>query len=208
MPEQFSLDLSPAKKSAPRVLYFDLETKKSAGEVGGWGNINKMGMACAVLYDTLDEAYHVYDEKDVQDLITHLQKADLIVGFNHIRFDYTVLNGYSSTRFSDLPNLDMLVEVEKIIGHRLKLNSLVASTLGETKSADGLQSLQWVKEGKMDLVREYCKKDVEVTRNLFEHGAREGFVCYEKMGDRVKIPVQWNTDQLIRAQKERGSTSP
>ncbi|NCZ97068.1 helicase, partial [bacterium] len=28
-----------------KVVYFDLETQKIAAEVGGWGHIDKMGLA-------------------------------------------------------------------------------------------------------------------------------------------------------------------
>ena len=34
------------------IVYFDLETQKIASEVGGWGHIDKMGLAVAVLYHT------------------------------------------------------------------------------------------------------------------------------------------------------------
>ena len=34
------------------IVYFDLETQKSAEEVGGWGNISKMGMSVGVTYST------------------------------------------------------------------------------------------------------------------------------------------------------------
>src|SRR5262245_28774125 len=137
-----------------RILTFDLETKRSAEEVGGWNNIKNMGMACGVVYDSIEEKSSVYDEPQAKDLVTHLQKGDLIVGFNHIGFDYTVLSAYTEVRLNALPSFDMLQDVSRLLGHRLKLNSLVTATLGDTKSADGTQSLKWVKEGKMDLVRE------------------------------------------------------
>ncbi len=201
MSEQFSLFDGP-KNSTPTVLVFDLETLRSADEVGGWSNIKDMGMACGVLYDSSDDQYHVYEEKEVQDLIAHFQKADLIVGFNHIRFDYEVLRGYSEANFSKLPSFDMLVEVKNLLGHRLKLNSLVAATLGDAKSADGLQSLRWVKEGRFDLIREYCKKDVEVTKRLFDHGVEKGFVAYENYGQPVQLKVDWNIDSLVKRYKK------
>ncbi|HLG18577.1 MAG TPA: hypothetical protein VI895_02030 [Bdellovibrionota bacterium] len=198
MTEQFSLPLG-APKQSPRVVVFDLETLRGADEVGGWSNVQRMGMACGVCYDTSDGQYHVYEEKDVPSLVNHLRRADLIVGFNHVRFDYKVLSGYSDTNLIALPNLDMLLEIENVLGFRLKLDSLAKATLGETKSADGLQSLRWVKEGRLDLVREYCKKDVEVTKKLFEYGVREGHVVFEKSGLPTQIPVHWNIEKLTQA---------
>jgi DEAD/DEAH box helicase domain-containing protein len=197
MPDQLSL-LSQPKPRDPNVVYFDLETARSADEVGGWSNIRGMGMACGVCFDTHDGQHHVYDEKDVGRLIEHLKRADLIVGFNHVRFDYEVLAAYTPVHLRELPNFDILDDVTRILGHRLKLDSLVKATLGTAKSADGLQSLRWVKEGRMDLVREYCKMDVEVTKNLFLHGERHGEIFFEKMGDRIRIPVDWDILKLAR----------
>ncbi len=58
--------------------------------------------------------------------------------------------------------------------------------------ADGLQSLEWVKEGRLDLVEEYCRKDVEILRDLYLYGRRVGHVCYQdREGRKVKLPVDW-----------------
>ncbi len=198
MIEQISL-FNAGTSSQPRVLVFDLETLRSADEVGGWSNIRDMGMACGVIHDSEDNQFHIYEEKEAQNLIAHLEKGSLVVGFNHVRFDYEVLRAYSDYDFNKLPSFDMLLEVKKILGHRLKLNSLVAATLGDTKSADGMQSLRWVKEGRFDLIREYCRKDVEVTKRLFEHGVEKGFVAYENYGNVVQVKVNWKLDQIAQA---------
>jgi len=34
------------------VVYFDLETQKSANEVGGWNRISNMGMSVGVTFST------------------------------------------------------------------------------------------------------------------------------------------------------------
>lgn len=188
MTEQLSLLSTPSRE---RILYFDLETLRSAGEVGGWGNISKMGMSCGVVYDSLDQKYHVYEEKDVEKLIEHLFKADLVVGFNQVGFDYEVLRGYSKAQFQRLKSFDMLLDVTQRLGHRLKLDSLVSATLGTKKSADGLQSLEWVKQGRLDLVKEYCTQDVKVTKDLFLFGCENKYVYYSSSGTKNQIQVDW-----------------
>jgi len=40
------------------IVYFDLETQKSAEEVGGWNNISRMGMSIGVTYNTAQGAYN------------------------------------------------------------------------------------------------------------------------------------------------------
>ena len=138
--------------SGPRVLFFDLETQKSAEEVGGWGNIHKMGLAVGVVWDSLDREFFTYEEKDARQLVDKLRTADLVVGFNVIGFDYTVLQPYSDFDLQEINTFDMLVDVKKRLGFRLSLNHLAQHTLNAKKSADGLISLQWYKEGKISKI--------------------------------------------------------
>ena len=92
------------------ILYFDLETQKSADEVGGWSNMHDMRMSVGVTFSTARNEYRIYDERQVNQLIADLQRADLIVGFNHLRFDYEVLHGYTTFDLRQLPTLDLMVE--------------------------------------------------------------------------------------------------
>ena len=190
-------------QTAPRVVFFDLETLRSAGEVGGWDAIDRMGMACGVTYDTLEGKYDTFKEEDAPALVNQLRRADLVIGFNQIRFDYRVLSAYTAVDLSRIPSFDILVDITRILGHRLKLDSLATATLGEGKTADGMQSLRWVREGRIDLVCEYCRKDVEVTKKLFEYGSREGRVFFEKAGANVAIPVDWNVERLVTQARSR-----
>jgi DEAD/DEAH box helicase domain-containing protein len=180
--------------SSPRVQYFDLETQKSADDVGGWGNIHKMGLAVGVVWDSLDQEFFTYEEKDARQLVDKLRSADLAVGFNIIGFDYTVLQPYSDFDLQEINTFDMLVDVKKQLGFRLSLNHLAQHTLNAEKSADGLVSLQWYKEGKINKIIQYCKQDVEITRDLFLFGANKGYVNYQsRSGNPLQLKVDWKT---------------
>jgi DEAD/DEAH box helicase domain-containing protein len=66
------------------------------------------------------------------------------------------------------------------------------------KTADGLQSLQWFKEGKIAEVTAYCQKDVEITRDLFLFGLANRHLLFEtKQGQRVRLPVDWSLSQIL-----------
>ncbi len=185
--------------SGPRVQYFDLETKKSAEDVGGWGNIHKMGLAVGVVWDSLDREFFTYEEKDARELVEKLRTADLVVGFNVIGFDYTVLQPYSDFDLQEINTFDMLVDVKKNLGFRLSLNHLAQHTLNAEKSADGLVSLQWYKEGKINKIIQYCKQDVEITRDLYLFGEQHGFVKYQsRSGNPLQLEVNWKTALLTR----------
>lgn len=195
-PNQLSMFVSK-EDSQKRIVFFDVETKKSADEVGGWNHIADMGCAVAVCYDSIDEKYFVYEEHELHLLIEQFLKADLIVGFNHLRFDHKVLQVYTQIKLAQLPNFDMLDDITKILGHRVSLDALASATLKKKKSANGLQSLAWVKEGKINLVKEYCQKDVEVTKDLFLFGASKGYVLFEKNGQVTQVQVNWSMENVL-----------
>jgi DEAD/DEAH box helicase domain-containing protein len=187
-----------------RLLFLDIETQRSAEEVGGWQNKHLMRVATAVVYDSREDSFTAYGEDRVHELIEVLKGADLVVGFNIVDFDYSVLKGYSSFRFQELKTFDILQEISKQLGYRLSLNHLAHKTLNREKSADGLQSLQWFKEGKMAEVIAYCEKDVEITKDLFLFGLANGYLLFEtKNGRLVRLPVEWKIEQLIGAKGEK-----
>ncbi|MDH4012099.1 MAG: DUF1998 domain-containing protein, partial [Desulfobacterales bacterium] len=146
-----------------RFCIFDIETQRSAQEVGGWHRADLMKMSCAVLYDSIKDQYLEFLDDQVDQLIEHFKKCDLVVGFNIKRFDFRVLAGYSDFNFEQLPTLDILEDVHNRLGYRLSLDHLAKVTLGKKKTADGLQALRWWKQGRIREIIDYCKKDVEIT---------------------------------------------
>ena len=181
-----------------RILYFDLETQKSADDVGGWGNIHEMKVAVGVVWDSCEQEYFSYLEGAASQLVKKLRTADLVVGFNVKKFDYGVLQPYADFDLDEITTFDMLIDVNKKLGHRLSLNHLAENTLNTEKSADGLVSLQWYKEGKIDKIIEYCKQDVEITRDLFLYGESHGYVKYStRSGVAKDLKVEWKRASLI-----------
>lgn len=195
IPEKIPKKVRPMRRGMDalpeRFGVFDLETKRSAEEVGGWHNAESMGVSLAVLYDSETDNYFTYLEPEMAELIEHLKKLDLIVGFNSKRFDNRVLSPYSSHNLHSLPHLDLLEEVHAYLGYRLSLNGLAKQTLGVEKSGDGLQALEWYREGRFDLIRHYCQKDVEITKELFLTGLEQGFFLFaNKAKQVVRLPMQ------------------
>jgi hypothetical protein len=177
---------------AKNIVYFDLETQKSADEVGGWNNISKMGLSVGVTYSTARSEYRIYGEKQVGELITDLQRADLVVGFNVLRFDYEVLHGYTPFDMTQLPTLDMMVDLANTLQHRLSLDSIATATFGVEKTAEGLQAIKWFKEGKLLEIAEYCCYDVKLTKLVHEHGVHQRQLHYHnRFGKKLTVPVKW-----------------
>ncbi len=176
-------------------VYFDLETERLADEVGGWSNIEQMGIAVAVTMHSRDDSFHVYRADQSEELLADLRAADCVVGFNSRGFDFRVLQPYVAFNLKDLNDVDLLLDIKKAAGFRVGLNNACAATLGESKSGDGAVSVQWWRDGKHDEVIEYCKQDVLLTRRLHEYGAKHQHVfCKDKQGRKRTISVPWSLD--------------
>jgi len=174
------------------IVTFDVETQYLADEVGGWSRICDMRLATAVTYDAATDTYRDYDEGSVDGLIAQLMNADLVVGYNVLRFDYEVLSAYTQEDLRKLPTVDMLQQLYRTLGWRPKLDSVAEATLGKKKSADGIQAVYWFRDGKVKEVIEYCRRDVEVTWGVYDFGRRNGFVKYRDRRWRAQtVPVKW-----------------
>ena len=173
-------------------VVFDVETRRSAAEVGGWHKAGQMGVSVTVLYDSLADDYFSYSQDELPALFERLRAAETVVGFNSLRFDYAVLTPFAPFELRALPSLDLLQRIKERLNYRISLDNLGQATLGEPKSADGLQALQWWKEGRCEEIAAYCRKDVDLTRRLYLFGLREGYLLFtNKAGQRVRVPVDF-----------------
>ena len=177
------------------IVFFDLETQKLFEDVGGRNNIALMRLACGVTYSTERSDFAVYWESDAPALIAELKSADRIIGFNLKGFDYQVLKPYApNERLAYLPTLDLMDSLYRVLGFRLSLDSVASATLGIHKTADGVQSVAWFRQGLLDKVAEYCKSDVDITRQVYEFGRDNGFVFYlSRLGSKQRVQINWKT---------------
>jgi len=173
------------------IVYFDLETQQSFRDVDN--RLERMTMSLGVTYSTADAKYEIFSEARADALVDRLRRADLVVGFNVLNFDYAVLMSYT---IFDLPNLiptrDLLADIERSLGHRLSLDSVAQASLGVGKTGDGLDAIRWFREGRLAEVAEYCCYDVKVTRLVHEYGAKNGHILYtDRSGNKQQAVVQW-----------------
>jgi DEAD/DEAH box helicase domain-containing protein len=173
-------------------VFFDIETQNTFDEVGGHYP-EKLKLSVAITYNSADGAFHRYTEENVLDLAAELQTTDLVVGYNLLGFDYPVLQQYcQDVELAALPTLDLMLELQKRLGYRLKLDSVATATLKIGKSADGLQAVRWWREGRIEEIFKYCEQDVDVTRQVYEYGKRYRYVQFYDRNYRIqKVPVAW-----------------
>ena len=174
------------------IVVFDLETQNLFEDVGG-RDPARLRVSCGVTWSSARGDFAVYWEKDVPALIAELKSAGRVVGFNVKGFDYEVLKPYApNERLAYLPTLDIMEDLARTLSFRVKLDSVARATLGDTKTADGVQAVQWFREGKLDLLSEYCKADVDVTKRVYEFGCENGFVQYfSRLGSKQRVKVNW-----------------
>lgn len=180
------------------IVYFDLETQRSIGATGR--DFSKLGVSVGVTYSTATQEYSIYPESEMSALIDQLLKADLVVGYNHIHFDYAALQGYTILDLeSQTVNLDMLTSVQEKIEKRISLDKIASASLGLGKTASGIDALKWWNEhlasGSPEPVMkiaEYCAFDVKVTMAVHEYGVANGFVRYDDGGAGRQVEVDWS----------------
>jgi DEAD/DEAH box helicase domain-containing protein len=175
------------------IVVFDIETQNLIDEVGGRIHFGELKVSCAVSWSSERNDFSEYWEKDVKALVRELKSAGRVVGFNIKGFDYEVLRPYvPDERLQFLPTLDIMDDLFRTLGFRLSLDKVALATLGESKSATGIQAVEWWRAGERDKLIEYCKKDVEVTLRIYEYGCENGFVLYHtRLGSTQKVKVNW-----------------
>jgi DEAD/DEAH box helicase domain-containing protein len=175
-----------------RVVVFDLETQRSFADVGGRSQFHRLGVSVGVAYRYDRDQFLVVTEETIAELVDLLLQAKLVVGYNIRGFDYEVLRAYTAADLHKLPTLDLMFDLEERLGFRPKLDSVVSATLGVGKVADGMQALEWWRQGEVDKIVEYCQEDVRITRDLYDFGKRNRWVQVSRFGGKPrKVEVNW-----------------
>ena len=175
------------------IVYFDLETQRTANDAGGWARKGDMRMSVGAIYSTASQRYEIFSEEQVDRLIERLRRADLVVGFNVLNFDYQVLMGYTILDLvAELQTADLMVDMEKRLGHRLSLDAIAQATLGVQKTAAGLDASRWWREGRLLEIAEYCCFDVKVTKLVHEHGCHhKELFFHDRFARRQRVEIDW-----------------
>ena len=175
------------------IIVFDIETKDSFSDVGGRDLFEKLNISVVGIYDYESDELMAYEEKDFPKLADRLSRKPLLVGFNSRRFDTPILQKYIPFDLKKLPQLDILEEISKFLGHRVALDSIARATLGSGKSGSGLEAIKLWREGRIDELKRYCLDDVRITKEIFEFGAAHSELFYvPKFGSgKARAEVSW-----------------
>ncbi len=173
-----------------KKIVLDLETQKSFQEVGGRGKNHLLKISVCGIYDYTSDRYLTFEEHELPKLSPMLQTADQIIGYNIKDFDFEVLKPYLNFDIFQVPYLDILEEIEKVLHHRIKLDVVAQGTLGSGKTGSGLEALAFFKNGRMDLLKKYCLDDVKITKQVYEYALRNHKLLYKDFFNTKEIPIK------------------
>ncbi len=190
----FSEDVVPSSLFLRNKHYLvvDLETQNLVQDVGGWGNVDKLKISIACAYDSKTDRFLVFREGEIGKL-NELCEDRLVIGYNIRGFDLIILKAYG-LNLEKLDVFDIMYDVQTLTRQKyLKLETLAQGTLNAGKSADGLLAVEWWKKGEIEKIIQYCQQDVQVTRDIFEYGRKNGVVKLRRAdGSDTEVKVSWN----------------
>ncbi len=172
-----------------KKIVLDLETQKEFAEVGGRGKNHLLKVSVCGVYDYSQNKYSIYEERALPKLAPLLQAADQIIGFNIKDFDFEVLQPYVNFNLADIPHYDLLTEIDKILGHRISLETVAQGTIGSGKSASGKEAVLYWRSGRLDLLKKYCLDDVKITKQVYEYALKNQKLLYRDFFKIREIPL-------------------
>ena len=181
-----------------REITFDIESISNSA-VRGHVDVQEQELIVVAIHDSDTNEYSSFSRDELQNLWPIIERADMLIGFNSDSFDIPLLNRYYPGDLSHIRSLDLLSEVQKVLGRRIRLQSLSEATLGRGKSGDGLKAGQWWRDGEKDKVREYCIEDVRITRELYDYALSNGVLKYKDLRDIRDIKIDtssWKQEKI------------
>ncbi len=166
-----------------KKIVFDIETKNTFYDIES-NNPADLDISLVGIYDFSDNTYYSYLEDELGDLWNKIENADILIGYNSDHFDIPLLNSYYPGDLSSIKSIDLMKEIKKTIGRRIKLDDVAEKTLGEKKSAHGLQAITWWKNGEIEKIKKYCIDDVRITKDLYEYILKNNTIKYPE-GNKV-----------------------
>ncbi len=171
-----------------RYIVFDLETQNTFQDVGS-NDSTALDISVGTFYDSQTEKYTTVTIDELQQIWPLLEQADALVGYNSNHFDIPLLNKYYPGDLTTIKSIDLLDEIRKSLGRRLRLDSVAEATIGAKKSSNGLQAVRWWREGKIDEIKKYCEQDVKVTKKIFDYALKNNHVKFKDGSRKREIPL-------------------
>lgn len=171
-----------------RVVTFDIETANAFPGLART-ELYRLELSIVGIHDSETNEYTSYSKEELPQLWPIMERADMLIGFNSDQFDIPILNRYYPGDLTKIRSLDLLVEVQKSLGRRIRLQSLAEATLGKGKGGNGLQAVEWWQKGEYEKVRKYCLEDVRITRELYDYALKHKMLKYKDLASNRELKM-------------------
>ena len=180
------------------IVVIDIETKNTFYDVGGQANIARLDMSLACVYSYNQDAYFSFWENDTKELGEMLKEVALVIGFSISRFDLPVLDKYFDFSTKALKRIDLLEEIEVVLGRRIGLDLLAETNLGQNKTYNGLEAIRLWNEGNLKELEAYCRNDVKITKELYDLAKLQKYLMVPERGTDNLIKVDLDFNEKIK----------
>lgn len=196
-----------------KVVAFDIEIINDVKPPYSWDRPEELGIGVACTYSPEDGykdwfgggSVPEWDAEDIVALISYLLKADRILTWNGLRFDFGVLNGYISNAKQAQEQMiplahqlyhgkhtDLMLDAQDSCGHRVSLGSVTEALFDDKKQMDGAKAPSMWRNGQRLEVIQYCRDDVLKTFKVWEFGRDNGYIESAYKGNVKRIDVNWS----------------
>ncbi|MEK7200644.1 MAG: ribonuclease H-like domain-containing protein [Patescibacteria group bacterium] len=184
-----------------KKVVFDIETSNIFSEVGT-NNPADLSISVVGVYEYEKDLYSSFLVEEFNKLWSIIENADALITFNGEHFDIPLLNKYYSGDLFKIKSVDLLKEMQKSAGRRMKLDQIAEGTLGINKSGDGMDAVRWWREGEIEKVKKYCLDDVRITKDLYEYALKNNKLFFKEGPNLNEIKLDtssWETSPTSSA---------
>ena len=171
-----------------KKLVFDIETSNSFQDAGS-NNPADLTISVVGIYEYEGDKYSAFLVEDFGKLWPIIENTDAFITFNGDHFDIPLLNKYYPGDLFKMKSVDLLKEMQKSAGRRMKLDQIAEGTLGVNKTGHGLDAIKWWRDGEVEKVKSYCLDDVRITKDVYEYALREGKLIFKEGGNLNEVKL-------------------
>lgn len=179
-----------------KKIVFDIETSNIFSEVGT-NNPADLSISVVGIYEYEKDLYSSFLVDELHKLWAIIENADMLITFNGDHFDIPLLNKYYSGDLLKIKSVDLLKEMQKSAGRRMKLDQIAEGTLGINKSGDGMDAVRWWRDGEIEKVKKYCLDDVRITKDLYEYALQNNKLIFKEEGKLNEIKLDTSGWEIL-----------
>ncbi len=184
--------------SDPRILTLDVESRYLADEVGGWSKFmaGAGGISALVIHSTETGRYHCFNDTNLEDAADLINRMpSYLITYNGKSFDLPLIQAILGRPIWPAPprhfDLYQLIKSSLREGDpkgALSLDAVCRRTIDEGKDSEGASAPLLAKEGRWLALFRYCRRDVELTRKLFQFTRETGGIISHS-GDLLPLNI-------------------